>query len=237
MLRTSLLDESERLAEQLLSKNQVEVLSRTAEDITAGIESADLKVDLTPFWKLDARIGGIGGYCMPLRPFGNPFPSGIARELFRPIQYAAAEIEYHGNPLTARESIRNSGMYLEAVTKFWVNRTSSILDTNRYKRLTLGQSIAVLKKRGLVTDGLAESLDASLVLYNQAKHAVTQREDRDRMFTVGDALVVYICARILGMRILKPYYDEILRGIPEYERDFPGVNMNGSNPPCSGAGV
>lgn len=44
-------------------------------------------------WKEDQRIGGIGGYCMPQNPVKNPFPSGIKRELYRPLQYARAEID------------------------------------------------------------------------------------------------------------------------------------------------
>lgn len=126
-----------------------------------------------------------------------------------------------------------AGMHLEAVTKSWANKTSSVLDGNHFKRLPLGNSIFILKKRGLVADGLAQRLDVFLTLYNLAKHEVTQGKDRDRMFSIADALVNCLSSRILSTRILKPYYDEILRGIPEYERDFPGVNMNGSNPPCS----
>lgn len=225
---TELLDESEKLAECLLSSDQVDTLLRTAEEIAAGIDNLDLDVDFSSFWQLDASIGGIGGYCLlsSMKPFRNPFLHGMARELFRPIQYAAAQILYHNGPNTARATVEFAGMHLEAVTKFWANKTSSVLDANHYKRLPLGNSIFILKKRGLVADGLAERLDAFLTLYNLAKHEVTQDEDRDRMFSVADALVDYLSSRILSTRILKPYYDEILRGIPDYEKSFPGIHMN-----------
>lgn len=227
MLRTDLLEESDRLVECLLSSNQVEMLLQTAEGIAAGIEN----VDLTPFWRLDASIGGIGGYCLlpSLRPFGNPFSGGIARELFRPIQYAAAEIEYHNSELMARAGVWFSGMHLEAVTKYWVNKTTSPLNANHYKRLTLGQSIGILKDGTNAANEIFEPLDSILALYNPAKHKIPQ--DRDRMFTVGDALVVYVSSRILSTRILKPYYDEILHGIPEREKKFPGLNMHETTAP------
>lgn len=82
MLRTDLLDESDRLVKYLLSAGQVETLLQTAEEVAAGIENPDLDVDLASFWKLDASIGGIGGYCLLsyMRPFRNPFPDGTARE-------------------------------------------------------------------------------------------------------------------------------------------------------------
>ena len=229
MLRIELLDESKRLVECILSSGQLDTLLQTAEEITAGIENPDLDVNLASFWKLDASIGGVGGYCLLsyMRPFRKPFPDGsTAMALFRPVQYAAAEIEYHNGPNTARAAVEFSGMHLEAVTKFWVNKTTSVLDANHYKRLPLGNSIFILKKRGLVADGLAERLDVFLTLHNLAKHEVTQDKDRDRMFSVADALVNYLSSRILSTGILKPYYDEILRGIPDYEKSFPGIHLN-----------
>ena len=44
-------------------------------------------------WQMDQKIGGLGGYCMPPDPKINPFPGGINRELFRPLQYARSEID------------------------------------------------------------------------------------------------------------------------------------------------
>lgn len=214
------LDESDGLVECLLNGNQADILLEAAKEIDAGIE----QVDLTPFWRLDASIGGIGGYCLPLRPFTNPFPGGIARELFRPVQYAAAEIEYHASELMAREAVQKSGMHLEAVTKYWVSKTTSPLNANHYRRLTLGESIAILKGSRVATSEVAEPLGSILNLYNLAKHEIPQ--DRDRMFTAGDALVAYVSSRILSTTILKPYYDEILCGIPEYEKKFPGLDTH-----------
>ena len=225
MLRTNLLDESGRLVEYLLSSNHVEILLQTAEGIAAGIENPDLDVDLTALWTLDASIGGIGGYCLLpwMRPFQNPFLGGIARELFRSIQYAAAEIWYHNGPNTARSTVWFSGMHLEAVTKYWISRTTSPLNANHYKRSSLGQNIGMLKDSSEGASEIFKPLDAILTLYNPAKHKTPQ--DRERMFTVGDALVVYVSSRILSTRILKPYYREILRSIPDHEHRFPGLNM------------
>jgi len=193
---------------------------QAAKKIDAGIEN----VDLTPFWRLDASIGGIGGYCMPLDPAQNRFAGGVARELFRPIQYAASEIGHYANGCMARDAVWYSGMHLEAVTKYWVSKTMSPLDANHYRRLTLGQSIAILKQGPNATNEIIKPLSNILTVCNPAKHEIPQ--DRDRMFTAGDALVVYVSSRILGTRILKPYYDEILHGIPECEKRFPGLNMH-----------
>lgn len=227
MPRTELLNESQRLAECLLSDDQVDALLRTAEGVAAGIDNPDTDVDFSSFWQCDASIGGIGGYCLLpfMKPFGNPFPHDIARQLFRPIQYAAAQIIYHNGPNTARATVEFSGMHLEAVAKFWVKKSSSVLDAKRYEKLPLGNSIFALEKQHLATDGLAECLDTFLVLYDMAKHEVTHDEER-RMFSIPDALVDYLSSRILSTRILKPYYDEILHGIPDYEKNFPEIRMN-----------
>ncbi|MCE5193732.1 hypothetical protein LLF88_07375 [bacterium] len=223
MLQTDLMDESDRLAEYLLAGDQVEVLLQAAEEIAAGIENGGLGTDLSSFWRLDASIGGIGGYCLPLRPFGNPYPGGIARGLFRPIQYAAALIEYHNSELMARSTVQFSGMHLEAVTKYWISRTISSLDPNHYGKPTLGSNIHILKNGPDATNEIFKPLDTILALYNFAKHEIPQ--DRERMFTIGDALMVYVSSRILSTRILRPYYDEILHGIPECAMKFPGLNM------------
>lgn len=225
MLQTDLLDESDRLVKWLLSGNQAEILSQVAERIAAGIGSDDVDVDLTPFWRLDASIGGIGGYCLLrwMRPFENPFAHGIARTLFRSIQYAAAYIEHHNSELMARITVQYSGMHLEAVTKYWISKTTSSLNANHYERSALGQNIHILKNGPNATNEIFKPLDTILTLYNSAKHEIPQ--DRERMFTVGDALVAYVSSRILSTRILKPYYDEILHGIPEHEREFPAINV------------
>jgi hypothetical protein len=233
MLRIELLDESERLVECLLSSSQLDTLLQTAEEIAAGIENPDLDVDLASFWKLDASIGGIGGYCLlsSMRPFRNPFLGGIARELFRSIQYAAAEVWYHNGPNTARSTVWFSGMHLEAVTKYWVSKTTFPLNANHYERSSLGQNIGMLKDSSEGASEIFKPLDTILTLYNPAKHKTPQ--DRERMFTVGDALVVYVSSRILSTRILRPYYDKILHGIPEHERRFPGLNKSAWDSPST----
>ena len=226
MLQTDLLDESDRLVKWLLSGNQVEILLQAAERIAAGIGNDDVDVDLTPFWRLDASIGGIGGYCLLrwMRPFENPFAHGIARTLFRSIQYAAAYIEHHNSELMARITVQYSGMHLEAVTKYWISKTTSSLNANHYERSALGQNIHILRNGPNATNEIFKLLETILTLYNSAKHEIPQ--DRERMFTVGDALVAYVSSRILSTRILKPYYDEILHGIPDHERRFPGLNTH-----------
>jgi len=231
MLQTDLLDESDRLVKWLLSGNQAEILSQAAESIAAGIGNDDADVDLTPFWRLDASIGGIGGYCLLrwMRPFENPFAHGIARTLFRSIQYAAAYIEHHNSELMARITVQYSGMHLEAVTKYWISRTISSSDANHCGKPTLGANIHVLKNGPDATNEIFKPLDTIRALYNSAKHDIPQ--DRERMFTIGDALVVYVSSRVLSTRILEPYYEEVLRGIPEREKKFPGLNMHETTAP------
>src|SRR5664280_2668710 len=77
------------LSDCLLNSEQKEIIERATKEIYDKPDAYELDF----FWKFDSSIGGIGGYCMPFNPVVNPFPRGIGRFLFRPLQYAAANIE------------------------------------------------------------------------------------------------------------------------------------------------
>jgi len=55
----------------------------------------------------------------------------------------------------------------------------------------------------LLDDRTVECLYVIIRLYNKSKHEVNQDSTRDRLFTVSDALVVYLASRIIGNEILE----------------------------------
>lgn len=114
----------------MLSHNELQRIYNTLfkEDIKSGIsdffaqdmDNAEYEYDTAVLWKTDALIGGIGGYCMPANPVLNPFPSGVKRELYRPLQYARSSIDLCDVRIFARQVVENSGMHLEAVCRLFL---------------------------------------------------------------------------------------------------------------------
>lgn len=210
------LPESMELSKRLLNSEQMEIIERAAKEVDDKPDAYELDF----FWTFDSLIGGIGGYCMPFNPTVNPFPGGIGRTLFRPLQYAAADIEYEkdlwNNHRSARSAVNDSGQHLEAVTKYIIARTTSVLNPVRIRKLALGQSIHYLAENGTLSSGRVEQLERFTRLYNKSKHEVNQDEERERQFYPSDALVAYVSARILGVELLKPYYPDLLKTLELY---------------------
>jgi len=137
------LPESKELLKLLLNNKQIEIIEKAIKEIKENPENYDIE----NFWEMDRAIGGIGGYCMSLNPVVNPFSAGIGRELFRPLQYAATNIERNKDIFnTAKYVVQHSGQHLEAGTKFLIKKKNSGFNPNRYKKRTLGIQSTVLTK-------------------------------------------------------------------------------------------
>ena len=220
------LPESIELSDCLLNSEQKEIIERATKEIYDKPGAYELDF----FWKFDSSIGGIGGYCMPFNPTVNPFPGGIGRTLFRPLQYAAGDIECNkdlwNNYRSARSAVNDSGQHLEAVAEHLIARTTSILNPARVKKSMLGKSIHYLAKNGTLSSGRVEQLEHFTRLYNKSKHEVNQDEERERQFYPSDALVSYISARILGVELLKPYYPDLLKALKPYLSRLHNPNWN-----------
>ncbi|WP_318509123.1 hypothetical protein [Bacillus sp. T3] len=165
------------------------------------IETKKEKYETQVLWLMDQKIGGIGGYCMPADPKKNPFPGGLERELFRPLQYARSEIDVLDVRLHARHVIHYSGMHLEAVMRLFVVSTK-LMGKLRFSKSTLGKLAHEAKEKNIFDEVLINSLFNFIVLFNKAKHEVNMRDERARLFSVEDAIVSYFAARIIGKTVL-----------------------------------
>lgn len=208
------LSESTKLADLLLTEEQKVII----ENVLCEIRVIRNCYNTELFWELDTSIGGIGGYCMPADPIMNPFPGGIGRELFRPLQYACSEI-YRDVNYSARYIVQYSGMHLEAVARYMLG---SILFNNA----TLGKAVRILEKRNLMADETLSGFKLFVPIYNKSKHEVNQDEERERLFDPADALIAYTCSRILGKEALKIHYPKILMNISEYLDRIKGLKMD-----------
>lgn len=159
------------------------------------------KYDPSALWLIDQDIGGIGGYCMPADPKLNPFPAGVNRELFRPLQYARAEIDICDIRIHARYVVHYSGMHLEAVLRLYLKKERT-LGNLRFSNTTLGKAAHEISKKQVFDETIIIALLKFVALYNKAKHEVNMFKERARLFSAADAIVCYFCARSIGQAIL-----------------------------------
>ncbi|MEG1432534.1 MULTISPECIES: hypothetical protein [Eubacterium] len=162
----------------------------------------EMKYRCDQLWKADQLIGGIGGYCLPKDPIQNPFPSGLKRELYRPLQYVRSEIEITDIRMNARYVIQMSGMHLEAVCRLYL-KAKEPFRVFKFKQITLGKSIYKMQKLGDVDSMIIENLLQFMKVYNRSKHEINQDISKERLFTAYDAMVGYFSARSLGVSVLK----------------------------------
>ena len=191
------LDDSRWLYTHVLNEQQRQIVRETIIEI----DEKDKNYSLEKFWDADKKIGGLGGYNLPKNPINNPFPYGIKRSIFRPLQYAASEMDIRDIRYGARYIVQYAGMHLEATTKFYLIMNLRLGKLRNYNA-TLGKVVHKLDQLKLLGEKTIEGLFVFIRLYNKSKHEVNMDRTRERLFSVSDALVVYLAARILGKRIL-----------------------------------
>lgn len=172
-----------------------------SEFLRQDFDNKDEKYKTDMLWKIDALIGGVGGYCLPSSSSNNPYPAGIERELYRPLQYAKEEIDLGYGRVNARYIIDMCGMHLEAACRLLV--MNSVLDEFRFSNCTLGKAVHRIEKKKLLDGNVIQALYDFVQIYNRSKHEVNQDETRERLFSTDDAIVAYFATRILGVSILQ----------------------------------
>lgn len=172
-----------------------------SEFLRQDFDNRDEKYKTDMLWKIDALIGGVGGYCLPSSSSENPYPAGIERELYRPLQYAKEEIDVGYGRVNARYIIAMSGMHLEAACRLLL--MNSVLDEFRFSNCTLGKAVHRIEKKKLLDGNVIQALYDFVQIYNRSKHEVNQDETRERLFSTDDAIVAYFATRILGVSILQ----------------------------------
>lgn len=171
------------------------------EFLRQDFDNKDEKYKTDMLWEIDALIGGVGGYCLPSSSSNNPYPAGIERELYRPLQYAKEDIDLGYGRVNARYIIDMCGMHLEAACRLLV--MNSMLDEFRFSNCTLGKAVHRIEKKKLLDGNVIQALYDFVQIYNRSKHEVNQDETRERLFSTDDAIVTYFATRILGVSILQ----------------------------------
>ncbi len=191
--------ELQRLYDDFLGEKIKEGIQQFIEQ---DLENPDYEYITDCIWKTDSMLGGIGGYAMPANPVKNPFPAGIERELYRPLQYARSDIDLCDVRTFARYVIESSGMHLEAVCRLYLKWKLS-LGSLRFHNTTLGKAVHKIEKLGEFESYIIQALYDFVTVYNRSKHEINQDPTRNRMFNAYDAVVSYFVVRVLGSIILQ----------------------------------
>lgn len=193
----TLLAESQTLFNEAFNSEQQDIVR----NLILIAEEGEKEKFLKSIWEYDKYIGGIGGYSMPVNPIYNPYQGGEYRELFRPLQYARSDmhhdLKYYSHH---RNIVLMSGMHLESVLRVFLKK-KKIMGI-RFTATTLGKATNVISKMKILDPKLINSLFAFVKLYNKSKHEINQDEERERLFNLSDAIVCYLAARIIGVKIL-----------------------------------
>ena len=159
------------------------------------------KYQADKLWIIDQNIGGIGAYAMPADPLKNPFPGGIERSLYRPLQYVRSEIDMCDIRIHARYVVQNCGMHLETVCRL-VLKTYKVFGDLRFHNTTLGKAVHLIKGLNILDSSTIIALENFVKIYNLSKHEVNQDHSRERLFNAYEALTSYYAARVLGVQLL-----------------------------------
>lgn len=186
----------------IFDKFFTEELKNCIKQFIKDVEVSGKEYSTTNLWIQDQMIGGIGGYCMPSEPVKNPFPAGIERELYRPLQYARSEIEIIDVRVHPRHVIHMSGMHLEVVCRLFLKNTANF-GQFRFSNITLGKAVHKISDMNVIDDGIIDIMQKFVPVFNRAKHDVNQDESRDRLFSAYDAVVAYFTARLIGVALLQ----------------------------------
>lgn len=155
-------------------------------------------------WEFDQRIGGIGGYCMPINPTVCHFQGTEVRNVYRGYQYARTKVDICDISIFSRDMIRDCGAELEDLLQLLLSKKIIFKLAELFgKTKPLGGLIYEIEKRKLLPIEIIEELRLMLPNYNISKHEINIDEERERTFLPEDAIIYYLACRKIGIKVLK----------------------------------
>jgi len=122
LINTNILDETRFLYNQHFNDKEKKILYEIEDELNKELSEYDLSL----LWSYDAAIGKIGAYSMPANPTLNPFPGGIARKIYRPLQYARAAMDIMDINMRPRNIIRDIGLHFEGLTRYILKKETRL---------------------------------------------------------------------------------------------------------------
>ena len=116
------------------------------------------------------------------------------RAIFRPIQYVGIYLRRRSLEWLTRSIVTMSCLHVETSLKRRLEIDG---------RLSIGMILKDRKARTLDPDLVEVLGELNKAVYNESKHTIELAYADGHMFSVADALAVYLICRTLGSRILK----------------------------------
>lgn len=116
------------------------------------------------------------------------------RPIFRPIQYVSSRLNTRNIEWFTRDIVKYSCLHVENSLKLRLDvagpySVGMILKRSGYKKLDVGLS------------GVLQQLNS--LVYNRAKHTIERNDLDSHMFSVSDAVAIYLSCRMLGAHLLR----------------------------------
>ena len=129
------------------------------------------------------------------------------RAIFRGIQYVGMYLSFNNLEWLARKIVTDSCYHVESSLKRRLNETDS---------LSVGRILH--RHRKALSRNLSETLSKlNSTVYNEAKHTVEDIDFDSHMFSIVDALAIYLVCRKIGVCLLKDMDIKTKYGKPVFE--------------------
>ena len=187
-------------------------IRRIAERLTSGDVSTI--EDLTT---IDRTIPGLGFVDVNERT-STGCPAGVYqipdRPIFRGIQYVGMDLQMCPIEWLSRKIVIDSCYHLENSLK----RRLGIREDQRY---SIGVILSTKNGKQLEGSMRKPLIILNQAVYNRAKHTIEAIELDSHMFSVADAIAVYLCCRVIGARLIAKLGLKTRNGVPIFPQMEP----------------
>lgn len=182
--------------QQLLRLAGIQAWSARINQISGEL-TTDFATGFTHLLELDRLIPGLGQHNINMEDSDGQL-TGIYciedRPIFRGIQYVGSDLEMEPIEWQTRSIVENSGFHVEHSLK----RKTGI------QNWSMGTILRRIGPNPPLTVDLYVPLELlTKKVYNKARHVIDDIDMNRHMFSVEDAIAVYLVCRTLGSRLLK----------------------------------
>lgn len=167
-------------------------------DLIAHELPRDFDRAMTALLELDSKIPGLGQHNVNKQAADGHW-TGVYRiedrPIFRGIQYVGMHLDTENPEWYSRMIVAESCYHIENSLK---------RKTGVWGRLSVGMILDKIGSNSPLDSELYNALRLlNRTVYNKAKHTIEDIDMDSHMFSIADAIAVYLICRILGARLLK----------------------------------
>lgn len=158
----------------------------------------DFDKAMTALLELDSKIPGLGQHNVNKQAADGHWTGVYCiedRPIFRGIQYVGMHLDTENPEWYTRMIVSESCYHIENSLK---------RKTGVWGRLSIGMILDRIKSDSPLDSELSNALRLlNRTVYNKAKHTIEDVDMDSHMFSIADAIAVYLVCRVIGTRLLK----------------------------------